>query len=96
MGQFGSPAAALRWLPLGFSCSRGQTLWGAGLLLVLFCNAAPAPFSFLYWFAGALVYQLTLIGLLNFTALALRVGWGPAASRRRAALWAGLPLVLMS
>ena len=85
---------ALRWPPLGFSCSRGQALWAAGLLLALFCNAAPAPFSFLYWFAGALVYQLTLIGLLNFTALALRVGWGPAVGRRRAALWAGLPLVL--
>ena len=85
---------ALRWPPLGFSCSRGEALWTAGLLLALFCNAAPAPFSFLYWFAGALVYQLTLTGLLNFTALALRVGWGPATGRRRAALWAGLPLVL--
>ena len=85
---------ALRWPPLGFSCSRGQATWAAGLLLALFCNAAPAPFSFLYWFAGALVYQLTLIGLLNFTALALRAGWGPAAGRRRAAIGAGLPLVL--
>ncbi|WP_345058320.1 hypothetical protein [Hymenobacter glaciei] len=85
---------ALRWPPLGFNCTRRQAWWAAGLLLVLFCNAAPAPFSFLYWFAGALVYQLTLIGLLNFTALALRVGWGPAAGRRRAAIWACLPLVL--
>ena len=85
---------ALRWPPLGFSCSRGQALWAAGLLLALFCNAAPAPFSFLYWFAGALVYQLTLIGLLNFTALALRVGWGPAPGRWRASIWAGLPLAL--
>jgi hypothetical protein len=64
------------------------------MLLALFCNAAPAPFSFLYWFAGALVYQFTLIALLNFTALALRVGWGPAAGRRRAAGWACLPLTL--
>ena len=85
---------ALRWPPLGFSCSRRQALWAAGLLLALFCNAAPAPFSFLYWFAGVLVYQLTLIGLLNFTALALRVGWGPATGRRRAAIGASLPLVL--
>ena len=85
---------ALRWPPLGFHCTRGQALWAAGLLLALFCNAAPAPFSFLYWFAGALVYQLTLIALLNFTALALRVGWGPAAGRRSAAFWACFPLVL--
>ncbi len=85
---------ALRWPPLGFGCSRSQALWAAGLLLALFCNAAPAPFSFLYWFAGALVYQLTLIALLNFTALALRVGWGPAAGRRRTAIWACLPLGL--
>ena len=38
---------ALRWPPLGFSCSRGQALWAAAGLLALFCNAAPAPFSFL-------------------------------------------------
>ena len=85
---------ALRWPPLGFSCSPSRAGWAAGLLLALFCNAAPAPFSFLYWFAGALVYQLTLISLLNFTALALRVGWGPVAGRRRAAMWASLPLAL--
>lgn len=85
---------ALRWPPLGFSCSRSQARWAAGLLLALFCNAAPAPFSFLYWFAGALVYQLTLIGLLNFTALALRAGWGPVPGRRTAAIWACLPLIL--
>lgn len=85
---------ALRWPPLGFGCTQGQALWAAAGLLALFCNAAPAPFSFLYWFAGALVYQLTLIALLNFTALALRVGWGPAAGRRRAAGWACLPLAL--
>ena len=85
---------ALRWPPLGFGCSRSQALWAAGPLLALFCNAAPAPFSFLYWFAGALVYQLTLIALLNFTALALRVGWGPASGRQRTAIWASLPLGL--
>lgn len=85
---------ALRWSPLGFSCSHSQALWAAGLLLALFCNAAPAPFSFLYWFAGALVYQLTLISLLNFTALALRVGWGPATGRRWAAVGASMPLIL--
>lgn len=85
---------ALRHHPLGFSISRSQALWAAALLLALFCNAAPAPFSFLYWYAGIMSYELTLIGLLNFTALALRAGWGPAASRRRAALWACLPLIL--
>lgn len=85
---------ALRWPKLGFVCTRGEALWASAALLALFCNAAPAPFSFLYWFAGALVYQLTLIALLNFVALALRVGWGPPASRRRAATWACLPLIL--
>ena len=40
------------------------------------------------------MYQLTLIALLNFAALALRVGWGPAAVRRRAAIWASAALAL--
>jgi len=85
---------ALRWPPLGFNYSRSQALWTAGLLLALFCNAASAPFSFLYWLAGALGYQLMLIALLNFISLALRAGWGPAAGRRRAAVLACLPLGL--
>ena len=85
---------ALRWLPLGLGCTRGQAGWAAVLVLALFCNAAPAPFSFLYWFSGAVVYQLPLIGLLNFTALALRVGWGPAAGRRSRAAGAALALTL--
>ncbi|WP_460616428.1 hypothetical protein [Hymenobacter ruber] len=74
--------------------SWGQALWAAGLLLALFCNAAPSPFSFLYWFCGIVAYQLPLMGLLNFTALALRTGWGPEAARWRNAGLACLPLVL--
>ena len=84
----------LRHLPLRISCSWGQALGAAGLLLALFCNAAPAPFSFLYWFCGAVAYQLPLLGLLNFTALAVRAGWGPAAARWRSGLLATFPLVL--
>ena len=80
---------ALRW-----ACSWGQALWAAGLLLALFYNAAPSPFSFLYWFCGIVAYQLPLMGLLNFTALALRAGWGPVSARWRDAGLACLPLVL--
>jgi hypothetical protein len=75
-------------------CSWGTAGWAAGLLLALFCNAAPAPFSFLYWFCGAVAYQIPLIGLLNFLALALRAAWGPEAARWRSAGWACVPLVL--
>ncbi|WP_426059532.1 hypothetical protein [Hymenobacter sp. B1770] len=71
-----------------------DAFWGAALLLALFCNAAPAPFSFLYWFCGAVAYQIPLIGLLNFTALALRSGWGPPANHWRNAVLACGPLVL--
>ncbi len=85
---------ALRRLPLALNISRTQAGWAAGLLLALFCNAAPAPFSFLYWYSGAIVYQLPLISLLNFTALALRVGWGVPEHRWRWATLAVLPLVL--
>ena len=74
--------------------SRGTAFWAAGLLLALFCNAAPAPFSFFYWFCGAVAYQLPLIGLLNFVALAIRAGWGPAQGQWRNALLACAPLVL--
>ncbi|MBH8568864.1 hypothetical protein KB206_08220 [Microvirga sp. STS02] len=74
--------------------SWGRALWAAGLLLALFCNAAPSPFSFLYWFCGIVAYQLPLMGLLNFTALALRAVWGPEATRWRYAGLACLPLVL--
>ncbi|WP_460608894.1 hypothetical protein [Hymenobacter terrigena] len=76
------------------ACSWGQALWAAGLLLALFCNAAPSPFSFLYWFCGIVAYQLPLMGLLNFTALALRAGWGPPPTQWRNAGLACLPLVL--
>ena len=91
VGQSGAFAAgAVRHTLCGWRCSWGQAFWAAGLLLALFCNAAPAPFSFLYWFCGAVAYQIPLIGLLNFTALALRAGWGPAAAQwRNAGL--GLP-----
>lgn len=76
------------------ACSWGSAIWVAGLLLALFCNAAPAPFSFLYWFCGAVGYQIPLMGLLCFSALALRAGWGPEAGRRRCAVLACGPLVL--
>ena len=76
------------------ACSRSQAFWAAGLLLAMFCNAAPGPFSFLYWFCGIVAYQLPLIGLLTFTALALRAGWGPAPTRWRNAGLACFPLVL--
>ncbi len=85
---------ALRYPALRISCSWSTAFWAAGLLLALFCNAAPAPFSFLYWFCGAVAYQLPLIGLLNFAALALRAGWGPAPQQWRCAGLACGPLVL--
>ncbi|MBF9142190.1 hypothetical protein [Hymenobacter properus] len=85
---------ALFHTALRVACSWAAAFWGAALLLALFCNAAPAPFSFLYWFCGAVAYQLPLIGLLNFTALALRVGWGQPAYPWRTAAWACAWLVL--
>ena len=97
IAQWASLAHLLRALghtALRRACSWGQAMWSAGLLLMLFCNAAPSPFSFLYWFSGIVAYQLPLMGLLNFTALALRAGWGPAAARWRNAGLACLPLVL--
>ena len=84
---------ALRYAPPRVNCSWSQAFWAAGLLLALFCNAAPAPFSFLYWFCGAVAYQLPLMGLLHFMALAVRAGWGPPATRWRSALLACVPLV---
>jgi hypothetical protein len=95
--QWASLAHVLRALlhtALKAACSWSQAFWAAGLLLALFCNAAPAPFSFLYWFCGAVAYQIPLIGLLNFSALALRTGWGPASTRWRDAGLACLPLVM--
>jgi hypothetical protein len=97
VAQWASLAFFLRTLlhtALRMACSWGNAFWVAGLLLALFCNAAPAPFSFLYWFCGAVAYQLPLIGLLNFGALALRAGWGPAPGQWRCAGWACVPLVL--
>ena len=97
VAQWASLAHFIRALfgtALRATCSWGTAFWTSGLLLALFCNAAPVPFSFLYWFCGAVAYQLPLMGLLNFTALALRAGWGPARQQWR---WAGLacgPLVL--
>lgn len=97
VAQWASLAHLLRALwhvALRKACSWSQALWAVGLLLALFCNAAPSPFSFLYWFCGIVAYQLPLMGLLNFTALALRAGWGPEATRWRNARLACLPLVL--
>ncbi|MDB5270529.1 MAG: hypothetical protein JWP58_3569 [Hymenobacter sp.] len=97
IAQWASLAHLLRALghtALRGACSWGRALWAAGLLLALFCNAAPSPFSFLYWFCGIVAYQLPLMGLLNFTALALRAGWGPLSSQWRNAGLACLPLVL--
>ena len=97
IAQWASLAHLLRALwhtALRNACSWAQALWAAGLLLALFCNATPSPFSFLYWFCGIVAYQLPLMGLLNFTALALRAGWGPEAARWRNAGLACLPLVL--
>ncbi|UOQ99274.1 hypothetical protein MUN81_07185 [Hymenobacter sp. 5317J-9] len=72
----------------------GTAHWTTALLLAVFCNATAAPFSFLYWFCGVVVYQLTLLSLLTFAALALRAGWGPAPAQWRSAGWACVPLVL--
>ena len=97
VAQWASLAHLLRVLghtALRRACSWSQALWAAGLLLALFCNATPSPFSFLYWFSGIVAYQLPLMGLLNFTALALRAGWGPAPAQWRNAALACLPLVL--
>lgn len=85
---------ALLHTALRVSFSWSATFWASGLLMALFCNGAPAPFSFLYWFCGAVAYQIPLIGLLNFTALALRAGWGPEPARWRCAGLACLPLML--
>ena len=79
---------------LRVSFSWSAAFWCATVLLTLFCNAAPAPFSFLYWFCGAVAYQIPLIGLLNFTALALQAGWGPENKQWRCAGWACVPLAL--
>ena len=97
VAQWASIAHLLRALfhtALRASCTWATAIWTAGLLLALFCNAAPAPFSFLYWFCGAVAYQLPLIGLLNFAALAIRAGWGPAQGQWRSASLASVPLVL--
>lgn len=97
VAQWASIAGLLRVLArtaLRGTCSWGTAGWTAGLLLALFCNAAPAPFSFLYWFCGAVAYQIPLLGLLNFTTLALQAGWGPPRGQWRCAALACIPLVL--
>lgn len=75
-------------------CSWSTAGWVAGLLLALFCNAAPSPFSFLYWFSGVIVYQVTFLSLLAFAALALQAGWGPVQGQWRCGGLACVPLVL--
>ncbi|WP_046245181.1 DUF6056 family protein [Hymenobacter terrenus] len=97
VAQWASIAHCLRALlqtALRGACSWSTAIWLAGLILALFCNAAPVPFSFLYWFCGAVAYQIPLIGLLNFVALALRAGWGPAPKQWLSAGLACGPLVL--
>ena len=97
MAQWASITHFLRALlhtALRISCSWATAGWTAALLLALFCNAAPAPFSFLYWFCGAVVYQLPLISLLNFAALAMWAVWGPVRWQWRCAGLACVPLVL--
>ena len=97
LAQWGSMAWLWRTLARvawGRACSWGAALAPAGLMLALACNALPAPFSFLYWFAGALVYQVPHIALLCFVALAVRVGWEPARRPLAAAVLAGICLVL--
>jgi hypothetical protein len=82
---------------LGFrlACSWRTAGWAAAALLALFCNAAPEPYSFIYWFTGAAVYQLPYLGLINFTSLAVVAGWGPARMRTLAALLA-LPCLVLA
>lgn len=78
--QWASIAFFLRTLfhlTLRMACSRVTAIWTAGLLLTVACNAVPSPFSFLYWFCATIAYQIPLIGLLNFAALAVRAAWGP-------------------
>jgi hypothetical protein len=81
-------------LALRVACSWGTALWTAVLLLTLFCNGTRAPFSFLYWFSGAVAYQIPLIGLLTFATLALQAGWGPERRQWLCAVLACGPLVL--
>ena len=97
LGLWLSLAGLLRTLArvaAGQRVRRGAVRWAALGLLALFGNATPAPFSFLYWFAGLVVYQLPLIALLNFSTLALQAGWGGAAGRRGRAWAAGACLLV--
>ena len=95
--QWASIAFFLRTLfhlALRMTCSWSTACWTAGLLLTLACNAVPSPFSFLYWFCAIIAYQVPLIGLLNFAALAMRAAWGPARLQWRCAVLACGALVL--
>ena len=96
LAQWASLAHVIRALfhtALRVACTWGTAFWAAGLVLLLFCNAAPAPFSFLYWYCGAVAYQLPLIGLLNFVALALRAGWDSPHRHWQFAIGACVPLI---
>ena len=79
---------------LGIACSWSAALLAGGLLLALACNAMPAPFSFLYWFAGALVYQVPHMALLLFITLALLLKEDTISWRGRAKWLAAACLVL--
>ena len=95
--QWASIAFFLRTLchlALRVTCTWATAIWAAGLLLALVCNAAPSPFSLLYWFCATIAYQIPLISLLNFAALAMWAGWGPARWQWRCAGLACVPLVL--
>ncbi|WP_210518739.1 hypothetical protein [Hymenobacter terricola] len=76
------------------ACSRSTAFWASGILLALFCNATASPFSFFYWFSGAVGYLVPLLALLAFCALAVRVGWGQESRPWRWAWLACGPLVL--
>ena len=95
--QWASIAFFLRTLfhlALRMACSWATATWTAALLLALLCNAAPSPFSLLYWFCATIAYQIPLISLLSFATLAMRAGWGPTHWQWRCAGLACVPLVL--
>ena len=95
--QWASIAFFLRTLfhiALRVACSWVTAFWTTGLLLTLACNAVPSPFSFLYWFCGTIAYQVPLIFLLNFVALAIRAVLGPVRWQWQCAVLACGALVL--
>ena len=86
-------AAVAALLRAAWRLARPAAGWSAALLLALLANGMAAPFSFLYWFSGAVVYQLPLVGLLGGLAWLLARPPGPRGGRAGAWL-AGAGLVL--